>query len=208
MSTNRKTRRKLIGATENKTAEVFLVPVVTATAPSLETTPPVPTPKASVSVPHSKSTKKKPQKPAAPPKKASSKKLKDADIEVEDDSGDHTSDLELDTDEDSAGSLVNFIVDDDSSVDVENEDTKSSEEEAKGEIIESAVYENGVRRSTRNKKPVERYVDSDYEELMCADADPEIALESTEAEAEEETDHVEEEEEELESTEVDTESDD
>ena len=35
-------------------------------------------------------------------------------IEVDDtDSGDHTSDQELDTDEDSAGSLVDFVVDDD-----------------------------------------------------------------------------------------------
>lgn len=130
-------------------------------------------------------------------------KLKDADIEVEDDSGDHTSDIEIDTEEDSAGSLVDFIVNDESSVDCV--DSKSSDDEAKGEIVVSAVYENGVRRSTRNKKPVERYVDSDYEDLMCADADPEVALESTETE--QETEAVEEEEEEFECTDEDTESD-
>ena len=106
---------------------------------------------------------------------------------VEDDSGDHTSDQEVDTDEDSAGSLVDFVVDDDAPI--ASAAAYDSEEEVKQvEIIETATYENGVRRSTRNRKPVERYVDSDYEELMCADADPDAALESEEHEEEEETD--------------------
>jgi hypothetical protein len=112
-------------------------------------------------------------------------------IEVDDtDSGDHTSDQEVDTEDDSAGSLVDFVVDDDASVEYEDEEKKQSasddEEEdiRQVELVESAVYVDGVRRSTRNRKPVERYVDSDYEELMCADADPDAALESEEAEEE------------------------
>ena len=106
---------------------------------------------------------------------------------VEDDSGDHTSDEELDTDEDSAGSLVEFIVND---TEVSEVEEKSTEEEEQVQLVESAVYENGVRRSTRNRKPVERYVDSDYEELMCADADPDAALESSEDEEEEDEDET------------------
>ena len=115
-----------------------------------------------------------------PPKKRSRAK----EVEVaSDDSGDHTSDEELDTDEDSAGSLVDFVVDDEAPIDqVDNEE---EEEEKEVEIVVSAVYDNGVRRSTRNRKPVERYVDSDYEDLMCADADPDAALESSEDEEEE-----------------------
>ena len=113
-------------------------------------------------------------------------------IEVDDtDSGDHTSDQEIDTDEDSAGSLVNFVVDDDASVEYDDEkkEAADSDDEIKEvELVESAVFINGVRRSTRNKKPVERYVDSDYEDLMCADADPDAALESEEEELEEEDD--------------------
>lgn len=115
-------------------------------------------------------------------------------IEVDDtDSGDHTSDQELDTDEDSAGSLVDFVVDDDAPVEYDGETKESvSDDEVKQvELVESAVYVDGVRRSTRNRKPVERYVDSDYEELMCADADTDIALESEEDEEEEEDEEVE-----------------
>lgn len=115
-------------------------------------------------------------------------------IEVDDtDSGDHTSDQELDTDEDSVGSLVDFVVDDDVPVesDGETKESVSDDEVKQVELVESAVYVDGVRRSTRNRKPVERYVDSDYEELMCADADTDIALESEEDEEEEEDEEVE-----------------
>jgi hypothetical protein len=111
-------------------------------------------------------------------------------IEVDDtDSGDHTSDQELDTDEDSAGSLVNFVVDDDAPVEFDESkaESLSDEEGVQGvELVESAVYVDGVRRSTRNRKPVERYVDSDYEELMCEDVDTDAVLESEEEELESE----------------------
>lgn len=109
-------------------------------------------------------------------------------IEVDDtDSGDHTSDQEIDTDEDSAGSLVDFVVDDDIPIEEQKKEAANSDDDIKEvELVESAVYVDGVRRSTRNRKPVERYVDSDYEELMCADADPDAALESGEEELEEE----------------------
>jgi hypothetical protein len=99
-----------------------------------------------------------------------------------DDSGDHTCDEELATDEDSAGSLVDFVVDDDAALEEEKEEEENLVDHV--EMVESAVYENGVRRSTRNRKPVERYVDSDYEDLMCADADPQAALEDSEDEVE------------------------
>ena len=117
-------------------------------------------------------------------------------IEVDDtDSGDHTSDQELDTDEDSAGSLVDFVVDDDAPVEYVEEQKGESltddEMVQQVELVESAVFVDGVRRSTRNRKPVERYVDSDYEELMCADADPDAALESEEEESEQEEDDME-----------------
>jgi len=123
---------------------------------------------------------------ASQPRRSTFREAKVDDF-VEDDSGDHTSDVELNTDEDSAGSLVNFVVDDEEE-DVNAEMVDSEEEVKQVEVIETATYENGVRRSTRNRKPVERYVDSDYEELMCADADVNAALESEEAEEEEETD--------------------
>lgn len=107
-------------------------------------------------------------------------------IDDDSDSGDHTCDEEVATDEDSAGSLVDFVVDDDAPVEFEEErKAEASDDDVEQvEIVESAVYVNGVRRSTRNRKPVERYVDSDYEELMCADADPRAALESGESEEE------------------------
>ena len=108
-------------------------------------------------------------------------------MDVDDnDSGDHTCDEELDTDEDSAGSLVDFVVDDDAPIELEDQGAQSDDGEVKEvELVESAVYVNGVRRSTRARKQVERYVDSDYEDLMCADADPDAVMESDEAEEEE-----------------------
>lgn len=143
-----------------------------------------------------------------PSKKQKPEKKRGRAMEVEvasDDSGDHTSDEELDTDEDSAGSLVNFVVDDEAPI--EQVEGEEEEEEKEVEIIVSAVYENGVRRSTRNRKAVERYVDSDYEDLMCADADPEAAMESSEGE-EEEDEETATATEDLETTETISESDD
>ena len=116
-------------------------------------------------------------------------------LEVDDtDSGEHTSEVELNTDEDSIGSLVDFVVNDDLPLEyeLEGKDTVSSDEEVKQvEVVESVVFVDGVRRSTRHRKPVERYVDSDYEELMCEDDDPDVSLESEEAEVEEEDEELE-----------------
>ena len=135
--------------------------------------------------------------------KPAKKRGRSREVEVaSDDSGDHTSDEELDTDEDSAGSLVDFVVDDEAPI--EELEGEEEEEEKEVEVILSAVYENGVRRSTRNRKPVERYVDSDYEDLICSDADPEIVLESSEGEEEEDETATED----LETTETISESDD
>lgn len=137
-------------------------------------------------------------------KKPATKRGRSIEVDVaSDDSGDHTSDEELDTDEDSAGSLVDFVVDDEAPID----QVEGEEEEKEVEIVVSAVYENGVRRSTRNRKAVERYVDSDYEDLMCADADPEAAMESSEGE-EEEDEETSTATEDLETTETISESDD
>lgn len=111
------------------------------------------------------------------------------------DSGDHTCDEEIDTEEDSVGSLVDFVVDDDIPVEFDEckkESLSDDDAEVKEvEIVESAMIVQGLRRSTRNRKPVERYVDSDYEELMCADANPKDALESGESEEEEDTEEAE-----------------
>lgn len=123
------------------------------------------------------------------------KKIPVMDVD-DDDSGDHTCDEELDTDEDSAGSLVDFVVDDDAPIEQEAKpltaEGDSDEEVKEVELVESAVYVDGVRRSTRNRKAVERYVDSDYEELMCADADPDAVMESDETEQEEDVEESEE----------------
>ena len=163
--------------------------------------PDVPESKASGGSESKRSGSKKVFSKTIQPKKRG-RTVEEVDI-ASDDSGDHTSDEELNTDEDSAGSLVDFVVDDDASV--EELDNEEEEEEKEVEIVVSAVYENGVRRSTRNKKPVERYVDSDYEDLMCADADPKAALESSEDEEEENEETATED---LETTEAISESDD
>ncbi len=134
-------------------------------------------------------------------------------VEVEsDDSGDHTSDLEVETEEDSVGSLIDFVVDDDEECEaVEEHGTPGSEEEeVKQEtvtLVVSAVFENGVRRSTRQRKEVVRYVDSDYEELMCADAKPDVECESSEYEEEGDEEEETASEGDLETTETVTDSD-
>jgi hypothetical protein len=135
-------------------------------------------------------------------KKSVKRRVVEIDV-ASDDSGDHTSDQELSTDEDSVGSLVDFVVDDELPMEQLEEE---EEKEKEIEIIVSAVYDNGVRRSTRNRKTVERYADSDYEELMCADADTQIALESSENE-EEENEETETATEELETTDTISDSD-
>ena len=118
-------------------------------------------------------------------------------------SGDVSDDeTEIATDDDSAASLKDFIVDDDESDDVsahtsdnsdiEDHDTAlesvvlpilpdevPTEEETKlAESVTSTVFIDGVRRSTRARKPVVRYVDEEFVSLMLADVDTDAVMKS------------------------------
>lgn len=97
-------------------------------------------------------------------------------------------------DEDSVGSLIDFIVSSDSEnedyVDTEDEEVTTASTALASELVASLPYEvsggtvvdpSGRRRSTRNRRAPERYVDPDhYEKLMFDDVSMEDLSEEIE----------------------------
>ena len=87
-------------------------------------------------------------------------------------------DLEIEPrseDESDAGSLVDFVCGDDEEqyVDSEHEDTPV-------QLVQSAVFRGGARRSTRRRVQPSRYMDPDYVSMMIDDVDIEKVLSDTE----------------------------
>jgi len=88
---------------------------------------------------------------------------------------------DVSTSDDSVGSLVDFIADNDS-IEYEESDGESKYDGldiSKVELLTSRVDENGLRRSTRTRVEPKRYVDPEYEKLMFEDVDVDEALRST-----------------------------
>lgn len=79
-------------------------------------------------------------------------------------------------DESDAGSLVDFVCNDDEEIEVHNTDTPV-------QLLQSAVIRGGARRSTRRCAAPVRYMDPDYVSMMTDDVDIERVLSDTELEA-------------------------
>lgn len=78
-------------------------------------------------------------------------------------------------DESDAGSLVDFVCNDDEEIEVHNTDTPV-------QLLQSAVIRGGARRSTRRCAAPVRYMDPDYVSMMTDDVDIERVLSDTELE--------------------------
>ena len=75
------------------------------------------------------------------------------------------------SDESDAGSLEDFIVDsgDESAHGTESDEDSEQLGIDRSNIIETSVFENGLRRSRRRRRAPERYIDDQYAQLMTED---------------------------------------
>ena len=87
--------------------------------------------------------------------------------------------------ESDAGSLLDFVCDDDEDIHVE-----ANHKDEPVELVESATFCNGTRRSMRSRAAPVRYMDPDYVSMMTEDVDIEkvISESDTDPDIEEEID--------------------